>query len=419
MSIEVRSTGGFTSPLGTAPDTQSKPPVPDANGTGNLGDVSLDNQALLNDLVKLGSTLGAGGNQGGITNGNGAPSIGNVTINFSPEDLAAALLVLQGKTQDAQLKTAREGLEGNRQKLQNENERALAKINDWVKKCEDAAAKAKAGGIMGWVSKIAGFVAAALATVVAAAATVATGGAAAPLLALAIVGMVGASISLASQISQECGGPALELSTLMTKACAALLTAVGVPEDKVDAAARTMAGAIGLTCGALILMDPSFCGELVGGIAQLAGADEMTNAILTGVFTAVASIAVSIVMVVATGGAAAGAAIDGIAKTVMTAGKIGQAVAGMASGAAAVAGGGVQIAKAHDERDAATAQADKKMIDALIAKLQQQMEEDREQIKKVLDEIMQGMTIVSQMINASGDSRSQISSNLAGKGQMI
>ena len=54
----------------------------------------------------------------------------------------------------------------------------------------------------------------------------------------------------------------------------------------------------------------------------------------------------------------------------------------IAGGAAMVTQGGLNIAKAHDERDAANIQSDKKSIDAIIAKLQKQMEDDREEIKK-------------------------------------
>lgn len=424
MATEItHGPGGFSGAYGTPPATDGNggaylPDSTASTGAGNLEGAigtGATSQKLLAELVQLTATLGG---QAGVTNSNGAPAIGGVTINFSPEDMAAALLVLQGKTQDAQLRTAREGLESSRAKMQDQNEKALAKINDWIKSCESAAAKDKASGAMAWVAKIAGFVGALMGTIVAGVAAVATGGAAAPLLALAIMGLVGATMGLASHISQEAGGPPLELSSLMTKAATAILTAVGVPEDKVDAAARTMAGALGLVSGAA-LIDPALLGELAGGITQLSASDTMANAVTTGVFTAVATIAISIVMVVATGGASAGDAVNGVAKTVGTAAKIGQAVAGITAGATSVAKGGVQIAKAFDERDAATAQADKKLIDSVIAKLQQQMEEDREQIKKVIDEIMQGVSVVTQMINAAGDSRTQIAAHLNGKGPMI
>jgi hypothetical protein len=387
---------------------------------GAGGATTIDSAKILEEMTKLAAAMQAQNPNGvsGITNPSGAPEIGGVHIDFSPEDMAAALLVLQGKTQEAQLSTAREGLTTSKKKLEEKNAQAMTKINEWIKKCEDAAAKEKAGGILGWITKIAGFVAAAFAVVAAAAATIATGGAAAPLLALAVIGLVGASLSLASQISQAAGGPALEVSTWMAKACTEIMKAVGVPADKAEAAGKMMSGMIGMMAGG-ILIDPAFAGQLFGGFAELVGADATQAAIVAGTFTAVATIAVSAVMIIATGGAGAGAAIDGIAKTVMTAAKIGQAVAGVAGGATAVAAGGLNISKGIDERDASMAQADKKKIDAIIAKLQKQMEEDRDEIKKVMDEMMEGMNIVTQMIAGAAQSRSQITSSLSGKGQTI
>jgi len=114
------------------------------------------------------------------------------------------------------------------------------------------------------------------------------------------------------------------------------------------------------------------------------------------------------VSIIASGGAAATTAIDGTVKTLMTFGKVAQAVVGVVSGTAAVVGGGYKIAAAFDEHKAAAAQAAKKAFDAIIAKLSKQMEDDREDLKKILQQMMDGVTIVSQMISAAADSRSQI-----------
>jgi hypothetical protein len=380
---------------------------------------NLDATQILAELAKLAATVGTSGKGiPGVSGSNGAPSIDGVMFDFSAEDMAAALLVLQGKTQDAQLSTAREGLVTNKKKMEEKNAASMKKINEWIKACEDAAAKEKSGGIMGWFKKIGTFIAAALAVVVAVAATAATGGAAGPLLALAVIGLVGATISLASAISQEAGGPALELSTLTAKLCTVVLEACGVPKDKAEAAGKMMSGMAGLMTGA-VLVDPAFAGNAFGGFAELVGADAMQVAIVTGVFTAVATIAIAVAMVVATGGASAPSTIASIAGMVKTGAAIAQGAVGLATGAVGVAQGVNKLEIAKDERTANLAQADKKQIDAIIAKLQKQMEDDREEIKKVLDEIMQGMTIVSQMINSAGQSRSQLASGLLGKGQTI
>lgn len=415
---EVRSLAGspLATPMPTGTGTETGQATTPAAAVPNSAEIV----TLLGDMARMAGTLrtGSSGGRNSGSDDNGAPAIDGVRIEFSPEDMAAALLVLQGKTQEAQLSTAREGLVTNKKKLEEKNQQAMDKINDWVQKCKDAAAKQKSSGIFGWVTKIAGFIAAALAVTVAAVATAATGGAASPLLALAVIGMVGATISLASHISQEAGGPALDLSSLMSKLCTTVLQACGVPKEKAESAGRLMSGMAGLMTGA-VLVDPGFAGQAFGGFAELVGADAGQAAIVAGVFTAVATIAISFALIAASGGANLGGAVDGIAKTVMTAGKIGQAVAGMASGAAAITAGGYTMAQAGDERAASNAQADKKLIDAVIAKLQQQMENDREDIKKVMQEMMDGMNVVSQMINSASQSRAQIAAQMGGRGQSI
>lgn len=392
----------------------------DARLTSLPGATTVDSAKMLGELSKLAATLQATSPQGtmGVSNSNGAPLIDGVQINFSPEDLAVALTVLQGKTQEAQLATAKEGLTTNKKKLEEKNQQAMEKINKWIDDCQKAAAKEKAAGIFGWIVKIAGFIAAAIAVVVAAVATVASVGGASALLALAVVGLVGATISLASQISQAAGGPALELSTLLSKLCTGMLQAIGVPKDKAEQAGKMMSGMMGLMSGA-VLVDPAFAGQAFGGFAELVGADATQAAIVSGVFTAVATIAIAVVMVVASGGTNISGVVNGMSKLVLTGAKVAQAAAGVATGGAAIAQGGLNIAKAHDERSGAIAQADKKLIDAMILKLQKSMEDDREDVKKVIQEMMDGLNIVSQMIAGASNSRMQIASNLSGKGQTI
>lgn len=413
---EIRSNSPGMGGLYTPPPAENA----EAAATNLPGATTVDSVKMLGELGKLAATLQASNPQGtsGVSNANGAPSIGGVQINFSPEDLAAALTVLQGKTQEAQLTTAKEGLSTNKKKLEEKNAQAMEKINKWIEDCQKAASKEKAAGIFGWITKIAGFIAAAIAVTIAAVATVASGGAAAPLLALAVIGLVGATISLASQISQAAGGPALELSTLLSKLCTGMLQAMGVPKEKAEQAGKMMSGLMGMMSGA-VLVDPAFAGQAFGGFAELVGADATQAAIVSGVFTAVATIAIAVVMIAASGGTNVGAAVDGIAKTVLTGAKIAQAAAGIAAGGAAVTQGGLNIAKAHDEKSGAIAQADKKLIDAMILKLQKSMEDDREDVKKVIQEMMDGLNIVSQMIAGASNSRLQIASNLSGKGQAI
>src|SRR5690606_5044061 len=137
---------------------------------------------------------------------------------------------------------------------------------------------------------------------------------------------------------------------LMGKMCTELLKACGVPEDKLEAASKIMAGGMAmLMCPAAIVVDPQLFGNMFGGIAQLASDDPTKAAIVGAVFTALATFATMALMIVASGGAAAPAAIGGIAKTVMTAAKVGSMVASTASGVATATTGGLSVAKSIDE----------------------------------------------------------------------
>src|SRR5690606_41547748 len=69
--------------------------------------------------------------------------------------------------------------------------------------------------VFGWIGKVFAFVAAIATVVAAAVATVASGGTAAPLLALAVVGAISATLMLASAISQVCGGPETSSNSLI------------------------------------------------------------------------------------------------------------------------------------------------------------------------------------------------------------
>ncbi len=343
----------------------------------------LDALKAIQELHAPALGIGKAQNNGSlVSNANGAPQLGGITLNFSPDDLAAALVALQGKTQDAQLTTAKEGLITSSKKLEDQKQRSLDKIKDWTAKCKAADAKAKAGGILGWFKKIFTAVAAVFAVAVAAIATVVTGGAAAPLLALAVLGLASAITSIASDIDKAMGGKGFD--------------------------------------HVLQWMDP---GSLIGrGMAELAkalGASDEQASIVSATFAVATTLAIIVASVVLTGGAGASSALDGLSKTVMTASRIGQAVVGIAGGATLMAQGSVSIAAAHDQRDASLIQSSKKNIDALIVKLQQQMEEGREDIKKVMDEIMEGMQLLSQMINASDASRSQITAKMTGKGHSV
>jgi transloator len=184
-------------------------------------------------------------------------------------------------------------------------------------------------------------------------------------------------------------------------------------EKKAEAMGKLIAG---VAFVALAVVDPGMIGNIAGGIAGMVNPnDETAIAMAQGIATAVAGLAICIATVVLSGGAKIGELAKNISDTAVLGMKIAQGTVGIASGAVAVSAGGVRIAKAFDEHDLAKAQSDKTKIDAIITKLMKQMEEDREYIKKVMDEIQEGMTLVSQIIAAGAQSRTQLSTNLGAK----
>lgn len=324
-------------------------------------------------------TPGAGGTGSGhslVTNANGAPQIEGVAIGFSAEDMAAALAALQSKTMDAQIATAKEGIKTNKKKLEDQNQRALDKIQDWIKKCQKESAKAKGSRILGWFKRAFTALAAVFAVAAAGIATVASGGAATPVLALALLALTASIVDIVSAVQKERGGKGLD--------------------------------------HVLKFLDPgSLIGQGFGKLAKAFGADEKQEAIVAAVFGAVATIAIAIACVAITGGADVTNATQ---KLILSGARIGQAITGIADGATQITKGSVDFAAAFDRKAADMALADKKSIDAIIAQLQKHMEDEREDLKKVLTALMDNANIVSQIINAAGQTRSQLSANLsAGK----
>jgi len=259
------------------------------------------------------------------------------------------------------------------------------------------------------------------AVAVAAVATVASGGAAAPLLALAAVGLVAATISLADQISKSAGGPEISIGKLLTTMTSKFLQACGVPEEKAEAIGKVMAGAIAI--GALcvgcpaVLVEPQLLGTMTTGICQLAGAGDQATGIASMVVGIAAAVTVGIVMAVMSFGASsATTAVDVSVKVANVAVGAGAQIAG---GATAVATGAVNIEKAGLERAAQNVLADKSDLAAVMVKLQKMMEDGREDIKNIIQQIEDSMTAVTQMINGAADSMAQITSNIGKQRQTI
>lgn len=390
------------------------------------------------EIANLGKTVGpqgTGNKAGSNPVGVGAPpTLAAPILEFSAEEMALILTSLQSKTSELQMSNAKEGLNISKKKMEDLNSQALDKIKTMIESAEKATKMDNDNKIMGWVGKIAGFFAAIVGTIIAVALTVVSGGLAAPLLVLAVAGLVGSTMALAGQISEAAGGPPLDLGSLSKMLVSKIVDAIVEKQGeasglkggelrefkekataKLNAVGQVIVGLVASTSLAVVAADPSFIGNAVGGLATLFGADEAQAAIVAASFTAVTALVVagiSIALAVATGGAAAGSAIAGVMNAVVAIGQVAQAGLAVAQGALGIAQGAVGIMKAIEVNKGDLAMVDKKMISGLLVKLQKDMEEGKEDIKKVIDQIMESMTLVSQMINSGAENRTQINANM-------
>lgn len=393
-----------------------------AGGSGK-GIENLDVRKFYDEVMKIANQFTQTAPVGGgnpLVDKLGAPRIDAPNQNFSVNDLTDLLRAMRGKSQDGQLRAAKEGIEAAKIKAEANNGAQLEKIKEWVDKCKEAESKGLLGKIFGWIGKIFAALAAAVMVVVAAVATVATGGAAAPLLAIAVIGAVSATLTLASAISQEAGGPAISVDSLIQHTVGKFLTDVcGVDPKVAENISRIVGGVVGIATLAVVI-EPSLMGNMVQGIAILAGADEQTAGYIGMAVTVAATIAVGIAMAVATGGiSVAGTAADVSAKLVVETMKaVNSAVmatSAIVSGSTQIASGGMAISKAITEEEGQQAIADKKELSAEMMKLQKLMEEGREEMKKIIQQIEESTQAVSKMIAGAADSMSQITMNMGGK----
>jgi hypothetical protein len=415
---------------------------------GLTGLASTTADQLMRELSDLVATLAstrtsATGTGDAVSDARGAPALAAPETTYSQEDMVELLRSIRSKSQDGQLQAAKSGIETARLKAEKNTESQLKKIEEWVKKCEEANKKSTLGKIFSWIGKIAAVIASVVAVAVAAVAAVGSFGAGAPLLALAVMGLVGSTISLADQISQECGGPNISIGNLITTMTSKFLEACGVDSETAGKIGKVMAGVAAAALPAMLLIEPGLASTFATGICELAGASSKVTGAVAMAVGITAAVTVGIVMAVASFGASSGSAVVNAAAqtgstaataattvattaaqatstvttaTVSTAAKVANGLVGagaqIASGATQIGTGIVTIQKAGIEKDGQKALADKKELAADMLKLQQQMEDGREEIKKVIQQIEEGLMAVTQMINGAADSMSQITANM-------
>ncbi|WP_347555960.1 type III secretion system translocon subunit SctE [Robbsia sp. KACC 23696] len=379
-----------------------------ALGVGGGADQAIDPLRAVRDFLRAsGLPDGAGG---GGDDGNGAPALAPSLLTGNTEDLAIAMQLMQASFSNAQADTTMGDIKNNAVKLKASQAEQNANYKKSVESAREA--EAQSGGILGFFKKLFKIVAAVAAVVLSALAVAATAGAAAPLLAFAVAGTVGAVIGLVSEISQLAGGPAISISGLLTKMGTALVKACGGSDKEAEQLGKVVGNGIGFLLGAV---DPSVLGELVGGIAAVSGASPNVIAIVT----VVATLATVVVTALATGAMFKGAeSATKLAGTLakMSGLKYGLTVTkGVAEGSSSVIAGTQGIIVAKHQLDADQARADAKASSVKTLKLQQQMDDLLDDIRKMFEDVEESYRGASQMLGRASQSYQLLARNMGGR----
>lgn len=283
-----------------------------------------------------------------------APQLDPPKMSGDWSTVMAKIAEIRMQLSELQIKVSSEGIKSTKDNMAEANKIEQQKMKDSIEKMQKAQTTGLLGKILGWIGAVAGLIGAAIATV-------ATGGAAAPVLAVAVLGM-------AVMVLQETG--AMEKIVDFLAENPMLLMAVFGP-------------VIGGTLGALIES---------GVIDQ----DKAKMAIQ--VALSVALLVVNIAAMAFSGGSS----VAGIAAQVAR-------ITGIAT---SIGSGALGIVEAKQSFDAARIQADAKEIQAWLIKLQQMLSEESDRLKEIMDKLTSGVSEVSDMLSDIADSHNSIFSSM-------
>ena len=292
------------------------------------------------------------------TDGTGTPTgPTNIPALDNPADLKQIeanleklLAYLQLDNEERQAEMAKERINTNKDSLAAEHKERADKINESIKKMEDAAKSRMASRIFGWIG-------AALAIVAAVVTTIVTGGAAA---AFAIAGAV---VAVTALVLDESGAMDKMVEGL-TKA----LEKAGMDKNKAKLTASLL---INLTMMALSLT--CSIGGMAAGFAQMAKAAAETISTVAKAIQSASSIANSAVGI--------GSLASGIATT----------VTGYQSG---------------------IADAEVTELGKIMAELQRRLEESEEELEALLQAIQNSISQIVELLASETDTQSEIASQI-------
>lgn|GEM_PF-433232 len=351
-----------------------------------------------------------------ITNQQGAPTLSDASIKIGSIDPVIRVALLSAQSGNAQKLMVTETIRSTTIKLQKNTEFRLENQREIDKKAVESSESKHKNKIFSWIGKVVAVVVAVAAVAVSAAASIASGGAGLPLLAISTMALVAATVSLADQISQECNGPPLSLSLLVSNAAKNMLQAFGVDEDKASKIAMVLSGAAAVLCPVMLLLEPQMLGPVAQSICALAGVDPETAQLVGLVVGLASAVVVGVVMAVATTLASGGAAALPAALKLING--IAQAGGQIVQGGLAIAQGVTGYSTAKIEKVVSYLHASNIEISAISKTLKNQMASDQETIKDLLQKIQDSIDAATQIIVGFFETQSQISRNI-GQGRSV
>ena len=311
----------------------------------------------------------------------GVPVISPPT--FSADDAALMIGDLQSKMNDLLAQQQTGEIKSNQLEMKQKNLKQMEKIQKWLDDLADAAAKQKSAGIWGWIKSVVSVVASVVAAVLAVAASPFTGGASLLVAAIAI----GAAIQ--------------SVSALVIKGLEA--AGVEVPSLVKD-----------------LFNHLTSIGGIISGIARLAGASEDVAGwiqlgvdLLVGIVTGVA--AWRAVSAAAAGVTEVGSRVIKLSFTAQRAAVGAEGTTGLISAGAGIGQGVLTIQAAKAQEEAANAMADKMQIMAQISKLQMLMEQNIDDLKKIVDEMQSVFKIIGDLVRGEAEMKSQVNALIGGR----
>ena len=347
----------------------TRPVVPNTiNETANLAkgagisagaaEVVRDVAALLSSRsVNVVNTVANAEQPGQPVGATGVPALDNpADIKQLEADLERLIAYLQLDNEERQAELAKERIETQKESISAEHNERKGKIDETLKKMEEAAKSRLASRIFGWLGAILAVAAAVVTTIV-------TGGTAA---AFAIAGAV---VAVGALVMSETGA-----TDKLVKALAESLEKAGMNKNSAKIAAALI---VNLTIMAVSL------GCSIGGMVA--------------------------------GFAGVGKAVADMTETVAKVAKIAQSASTVASTAVGLGALGAGIAATATGYQVGLAQADLSELEKIMAELQRRLDESNEELNAILEAIQNGLGQIAAILDSATDTQTAIAGQI---GQM-